>query len=165
MSAQSTSDVPGIDQPSLERWFLANVPGAVAPFSYELIAGGHSNLTFKVTDAAGNQGAASAALAVTIVAPPGLAETVSAEVIHAVVDTTLPAGLAFAGLVVVGAMAMVMGSESVAAAAPNPVAWVHGTSMRSEPTMFARRNQINPQAGQDCAADVYRQARDEGLIP
>jgi acetyl-CoA C-acetyltransferase len=57
-----------------------------------------------------------------------------------------------------GAMAMVLGSEKVAAAAPNPVAWVHGMAMRSEPTMFARRDQINPQAGKDCAADVYRQA-------
>ena len=57
-----------------------------------------------------------------------------------------------------GAMAMVMGSEAVAAAAPNPVAWVHGMSMRSEPTMFARRDQVNPQAGRDCAADVYAQA-------
>lgn len=53
---------------------------------------------------------------------------------------------------------MVLGSEKVAAAAPNPVAWVHGMAMRSEPTMFARRDQINPQAGKDCAADVYRQA-------
>jgi acetyl-CoA C-acetyltransferase len=31
-------------------------------------------------------------------------------------------------------------------------------AMRSEPTMFAGRNQINPQAGRDCAADVYAQA-------
>ena len=30
--------------------------------------------------------------------------------------------------------------------------------MRSEPTMFAGRDQVNPQAGRDCAADVYRQA-------
>jgi acetyl-CoA C-acetyltransferase len=30
--------------------------------------------------------------------------------------------------------------------------------MRSEPTMFAGRDQVNPQAGKDCAADVYRQA-------
>ena len=37
-------------------------------------------------------------------------------------------------------------------------AWVHGTAMRSEPTMFAGRDQVNPQAGQDCAADVYAQA-------
>lgn len=57
-----------------------------------------------------------------------------------------------------GAMAMVLGSEKVAAGAPNPVAWVQGMAMRSEPTMFARRDQISPQAGKDCAADVYRQA-------
>jgi acetyl-CoA C-acetyltransferase len=57
-----------------------------------------------------------------------------------------------------GAMALVMGSESVARSAPNPVAWVHGMAMRSEPTMFARRDQVNPQAGKDCAADVFRQA-------
>jgi acetyl-CoA C-acetyltransferase len=57
-----------------------------------------------------------------------------------------------------GAMAMVIGSEQAAAAAPGPVAWIHGTAMRSEPTMFAGRDQVNPLAGQECAADVYRQA-------
>ena len=57
-----------------------------------------------------------------------------------------------------GAMALVLGSEAVADAAPGPVAWIHGTAMRSEPTMFAGRDQINPQAGRDCAADVYAQA-------
>jgi acetyl-CoA C-acetyltransferase len=57
-----------------------------------------------------------------------------------------------------GAMAMVIGAEDVADAAPNPAAWIHGTAMRSEPTMFAGRDQVNPQAGKDCAADVYRQA-------
>ena len=31
-------------------------------------------------------------------------------------------------------------------------------AMRSEPTMFARRDQVNPQAGKDCAKDVYAQA-------
>src|SRR3954447_1863744 len=56
-----------------------------------------------------------------------------------------------------GAMAMVMGSESVADASKGPVAWLHGTAMRSEPTMFAGRDQVNPQAGRDCAADVYKQ--------
>jgi acetyl-CoA C-acetyltransferase len=30
--------------------------------------------------------------------------------------------------------------------------------MRSEPTMFAGRDQVNPQAGRDCSADVYAQA-------
>ncbi len=57
-----------------------------------------------------------------------------------------------------GAMAMVLGSEKVADAAPGPVAWIHGMAMRSEPTMFARRDQVSPQAGKDCAKDVYAQA-------
>ena len=57
-----------------------------------------------------------------------------------------------------GAMAMVIGSERRPPPAPGPVAWIHGTAMRSEPTMFAGRDQVNPQAGKDCAADVYRQA-------
>jgi len=57
-----------------------------------------------------------------------------------------------------GAVAMVLGSERVAAAAPVPPAWIHGMAIRSEPTMFAGRNQVNPLAGQQCAADLYRQA-------
>jgi acetyl-CoA C-acetyltransferase len=57
-----------------------------------------------------------------------------------------------------GAMAMVIGDEQAAAAAPGPVAWVHGTAMRSEPTMFAGRDQVSPRAGKECAADVYAQA-------
>jgi acetyl-CoA C-acetyltransferase len=57
-----------------------------------------------------------------------------------------------------GACAMVLGSEKVGDAAPGKVAWVHGSAMRSEPTLFAGRDQVNPQGGQDCAADVYRQA-------
>jgi acetyl-CoA C-acetyltransferase len=35
---------------------------------------------------------------------------------------------------------------------------VLGTAVRSEPTHFAGRNQVDPRAGRDCAADVYRQA-------
>ncbi len=58
-----------------------------------------------------------------------------------------------------GAMALVLGSEKVAEAAPNPVAWIHGMAMRSEPTMFARRDQVNPQAGRDCAKDRVRAGR------
>ena len=57
-----------------------------------------------------------------------------------------------------GACAMVLASERAAAAAPGPVAWVHGTGMRSEPTIFAARDQVNPRAGRDCAAAAYRQA-------
>ncbi|HUA94982.1 MAG TPA: thiolase domain-containing protein [Acidimicrobiales bacterium] len=61
-----------------------------------------------------------------------------------------------------GAAAMVLGSDRAAeeaeAATGRPPAWVHGMAMRSEPTMFAGRDQINPRAGRECAADVYRQA-------
>lgn len=57
-----------------------------------------------------------------------------------------------------GACAMVLASESAATKAPGKPAWVHGTAMRSEPTMFAGRDQVNPQAGQDCARDVYKAA-------
>jgi len=42
----------GINAESVTRWLSANVAGSVAPFHFELIAGGHSNLTFSVTDSA-----------------------------------------------------------------------------------------------------------------
>lgn len=38
----------------VENWLVANIPGATAPFTYTQIAGGHSNLTFKVDDTAGH---------------------------------------------------------------------------------------------------------------
>jgi len=56
-----------------------------------------------------------------------------------------------------GACAMVLASESAAAGTAQP-AWVHASAMRSEPTMFAGRDQVNPRAGRDCAAEVFRQA-------
>lgn len=43
----------GIDPKPLEAWFGANVPGVDLPLRFERIAGGHSNLTYRVTDAAG----------------------------------------------------------------------------------------------------------------
>ena len=57
-----------------------------------------------------------------------------------------------------GACAMVLTDEDGAAAAPRPPAWVHGLGARSEPVIFAGRDQVNPQAGRDCARDVYDQA-------
>ncbi len=57
-----------------------------------------------------------------------------------------------------GACAMVLASEAAAKRAPNAPAWVRGTSVRSEPAQFAGRNQVNPRAGVECAADVYAQA-------
>jgi aminoglycoside phosphotransferase (APT) family kinase protein len=45
----------GIDPGPLEAWFAEHVPGAVAPLRFERIAGGHSNLTYRVEDRAGNR--------------------------------------------------------------------------------------------------------------
>ena len=56
-----------------------------------------------------------------------------------------------------GAFAMVLADEATGDASPNP-AWLHGSSLRSEATMAAGRDHVNPQAGRDCAADLYRQA-------
>lgn len=55
-----------------------------------------------------------------------------------------------------GACAMVLGDESTATG--RNVAWVWGTAMRSEPILFAGRDDVDPQAGRDCAAAVYSQA-------
>jgi acetyl-CoA C-acetyltransferase len=57
-----------------------------------------------------------------------------------------------------GACAMVLASAAAAKRAPRPPAWIRGTAVRSEPTHFAGRNQVDPRGGRDCAADVYRQA-------
>ena len=54
-----------------------------------------------------------------------------------------------------GACAIVLAAEHKATGTP---AWVHGTAMRSEPMVRAGRDTVSPQAGKDCAADVYRQA-------
>jgi hypothetical protein len=43
----------GIDSANVTAWFAEHVPEAVAPLSFSLIAGGHSNLTYGVTDAEG----------------------------------------------------------------------------------------------------------------
>lgn len=40
---------------NVEKWLVDNIAGATAPFTYVQIAGGHSNLTFSVTDAAGSK--------------------------------------------------------------------------------------------------------------
>ncbi len=45
----------GIDEALVSAWLEANVDSLVAPFSFELIAGGRSNLTYKVSDAAGRE--------------------------------------------------------------------------------------------------------------
>lgn len=57
-----------------------------------------------------------------------------------------------------GACAMVISHESLVGESSKSPAWIRGAAMRSEPTMYAGREQVNPQAGKDCAADVYQQA-------
>ncbi|MGP0003432.1 MAG: thiolase domain-containing protein, partial [Acidimicrobiales bacterium] len=64
-----------------------------------------------------------------------------------------------------GACAMVLAdaptARSVAASSAaqgRSPAWIHGAAMRSEPTMFSGRDQVDPRASRDCVADVYRQA-------
>lgn len=51
----STEDVAGIDLESVTKWMVDTIPGVSAPFEFSPIAGGHSNLTFGVTDAAGRR--------------------------------------------------------------------------------------------------------------
>ncbi|HEX2097384.1 MAG TPA: phosphotransferase family protein [Solirubrobacterales bacterium] len=54
--ATGTADAPpGIDPPAVERWFAEHVAGAEPPLGFEKIAGGHSNLTYRVTDVAGRR--------------------------------------------------------------------------------------------------------------
>ncbi|TAM84510.1 MAG: thiolase domain-containing protein [Jatrophihabitans sp.] len=56
-----------------------------------------------------------------------------------------------------GAAAVVIGDEDSARAIDRP-AWIHATVMRSEPTVFAGRDQVNPHAGRQAAAALWRQA-------
>ena len=46
--------VVGINAENVTAWFARHVPGATPPLTFELVAGGRSNLTFKVTDATGH---------------------------------------------------------------------------------------------------------------
>ena len=42
------NDVPGINTQQVSQWLEANVAGAQGPFTFDVIAGGHSNLTYRV---------------------------------------------------------------------------------------------------------------------
>lgn len=60
-----------------------------------------------------------------------------------------------------GACAIVIGDEETARAREadgKKVAWIHATAMRTEPTTFAGRDQVNPQAGRDAAAALWKAA-------
>ena len=46
------SEIEGINSENVNQWFKQNVPAAQLPLRFELIAGGHSNLTFAAIDTA-----------------------------------------------------------------------------------------------------------------
>jgi len=55
-SATETNATPrGIDSDKVSAWMAQNIPRVRLPLRFELIAGGRSNLTFCVTDAAGSR--------------------------------------------------------------------------------------------------------------
>ena len=47
--------IKGVDVPAVTAWFEEHVAGATGPLEFTLIAGGHSNLTYGVTDANGRR--------------------------------------------------------------------------------------------------------------
>jgi len=57
-----------------------------------------------------------------------------------------------------GACAMIIANKDLVSESPKPPAWILGGAMRSEPTIYAGRDEVNPRAGRDCAKDVYAQA-------
>ncbi|HEX3488028.1 MAG TPA: thiolase domain-containing protein [Streptosporangiaceae bacterium] len=57
-----------------------------------------------------------------------------------------------------GACAVVIGDEAAARACAQPVAWIRATAMRTEPTMFAGKDHVNPRAGADAAAALWARA-------
>ena len=56
-----------------------------------------------------------------------------------------------------GAAAMVLAAEDCLGGVKNP-AWVLSSEVRSEPTLFAGRDQVSPRAGKDCAKALYAKA-------
>lgn len=57
-----------------------------------------------------------------------------------------------------GACAMVMVNGKHTGSSANPPAWIHATSMRSEPSFYPWRNEVDPAAGRDCARELYQKA-------
>ena len=45
--------LPGIDTTRVSAWYADNIPGTALPLHFTLVAGGRSNLTYRVDDAAG----------------------------------------------------------------------------------------------------------------
>ena len=54
MHETSGPQIRGIDAGPVSAWLESHIDGAVAPFTFEPIEGGHSNLTYRVTDGTGS---------------------------------------------------------------------------------------------------------------
>ncbi len=52
-NAASSDDPKGVRVAPVSEWLTTNIDGLTPPFEFNLITGGRSNLTYKVTDAAG----------------------------------------------------------------------------------------------------------------
>ncbi|MFC3966153.1 thiolase domain-containing protein [Nocardia jiangsuensis] len=57
-----------------------------------------------------------------------------------------------------GSCAIVVTGAEDTGGGTHPPAWIHGMSWRTETGHFAGRDEVNPEAGRQCAADAYRQA-------
>jgi aminoglycoside phosphotransferase (APT) family kinase protein len=55
MPIANRDHLAGIDAERVTRWLVDNVPDVVAPVEFTLVAGGRSNLTYRLQDAAGTQ--------------------------------------------------------------------------------------------------------------
>jgi aminoglycoside phosphotransferase (APT) family kinase protein len=54
-TAAAGSATPGYNVPAVEAWITAHVPQLTPPLTWIRLEGGHSNLTFKLRDAQGNE--------------------------------------------------------------------------------------------------------------
>lgn len=53
--SENSNAIKGLRSDSVSDWLEDHIDGLRPPFAYELIVGGHSNLTYKVTDATGRR--------------------------------------------------------------------------------------------------------------
>ena len=53
MRPETSADPLGVDRAAVERWLCSEAPDVMAPLSFELLAGGYSNLTYRVVDGLG----------------------------------------------------------------------------------------------------------------
>jgi len=82
-------DVQGIDIDAVTRWYEDHVEGTTPPLTFDLIAGGHSNLTYLVDDAGGRR---------TVLRRPPLGQVLASahdmgrehRIIAALADTDIP---------------------------------------------------------------------------